>query len=169
VQDPDPRFRRRYDWTEVQAYYDEGHSISECHARFGFSRKTWHDARLRGDVISRPAGMPLERLLIAGVKRNRLNIRARLIAAGLKEHRCERCGLTEWLGEPIPIELHHINGDGTDHRLENLALLCPTCHAQTDNWGGRGVRRAPVGRWPSQVDGDNRAPPTSTSAHKLPV
>jgi hypothetical protein len=60
VKEPDPRFRRRYDWAEVQRYYDEGHSITECQERFGFSRKTWHDARLRGDVVSRPHAMPLD-------------------------------------------------------------------------------------------------------------
>jgi 5-methylcytosine-specific restriction endonuclease McrA len=61
--------------------------------------------------------------------------------AGLKVERCERCGLTEWLGAPICIELHHRNGDGRDNRPENLELRCPNCHSQTDNWGGRGVGR----------------------------
>ena len=141
VKEPDPRFRKRYDWAEIQRYYDEGHSIVQCQQQFGFSKKTWHDARLRGDVVSRPPGMPLEQLLSVGIRRNRLNIKARLIAAGLKHQRCENCGLTEWLDAPIPLELHHINGDGQDNRLENLSLLCGNCHARTDNWGGRGVRR----------------------------
>jgi 5-methylcytosine-specific restriction endonuclease McrA len=37
--------------------------------------------------------------------------------------------------------LHHVNGDGRDNRLENLQLLCPNCHSQTDNFAGRNVRR----------------------------
>ena len=51
--------------------------------------------------------------------------------------RCERCGLSEWLGEPIPLEIHHINGWNTDNRIENLQLLCPNCHALTGNYRGK--------------------------------
>ena len=51
--------------------------------------------------------------------------------------RCERCGLDYWQGQPIPLEIHHINGDNTDNRLENLLLLCPNCHALTNNYRGR--------------------------------
>ena len=50
---------------------------------------------------------------------------------------CEQCGLSEWLGQDIPLEIHHINGINTDNRLDNLILLCPNCHALTDNYRGR--------------------------------
>jgi hypothetical protein len=50
---------------------------------------------------------------------------------------CEECGLTEWQGNPIPLEIHHLNGKNTDNRLENLRLLCPNCHALTSNYRGR--------------------------------
>ena len=52
----------------------------------------------------------------------------------LKEYKCEICGCTEWMGKSITLQLHHINGDGTDDRLENLQLLCPNCHSQTDSY-----------------------------------
>ena len=58
----------------------------------------------------------------------------RLIEVNLKEHKCERYKRTEWEGNPIPIELHHINGVHSDNRLENLQILCPNCHALTDNY-----------------------------------
>jgi DNA-binding transcriptional ArsR family regulator len=133
------KFNRRYDWDEVQRYYDEGHSITECQEHFGFARQTWHQARKRGAVKPRPQAIPITELLVAGRKRNRSHIKRRLLGAGLKENRCERCGLTEWLGRPLAMELHHVNGDGNDNRLENLELLCGNCHSQTDNWGGRGA------------------------------
>ena len=125
----------RYDWNEVQAYYDQGHSVRDCVARFGFSHQTWHAAVLRGDVRARPPGMPIEELL-SGV-RNRNHIKKRLLRAGLKTNHCEICGLNSWMGAPLSLALHHVNGDKHDNRLENLSLLCPNCHSQTDNFAGR--------------------------------
>jgi 5-methylcytosine-specific restriction endonuclease McrA len=52
----------------------------------------------------------------------------------LKEYKCEICGITTWNNKSITLQLHHINGDGTDDRLENLQLLCPNCHSQTDSF-----------------------------------
>ena len=42
-----------------------------------------------------------------------------------------------WCGKEITLELDHINGDNRDHRVQNLRLLCPNCHSQTDTWRGR--------------------------------
>ncbi|RSK46212.1 HNH endonuclease [Hymenobacter perfusus] len=64
-------------------------------------------------------------------------LRGRLLKEGYKVHQCEQCGLTEWLNKPIPLELHHLNGVHNDHRLENLQLLCPNCHAQTGSYRGK--------------------------------
>lgn len=57
--------------------------------------------------------------------------------------RCESCTRSKWLKKPIPIELHHIDGDRTNNSYENLQLLCPNCHALTDNWKGRGRKSPP--------------------------
>lgn len=64
-----------------------------------------------------------------------------ILKEGFRERQCERCGLTEWHGEPVPIEVDHINGHRRDHRLENLRLLCPNCHAFTETWRGRNNRK----------------------------
>ena len=134
------RCARRYDWKEIQAYYDEGHSVRECRLRFGFASETWNAAVRRGAVKGRPRKLPLDELLTAGTYRSRHNLRLRLITEGVKEARCEACGLTAWRGRPAPLALHHVNGDTLDNRLENLALLCMNCHAQTPNFSGRRAR-----------------------------
>ena len=64
-----------------------------------------------------------------------------LLRDGLKAAFCEQCLGVEWMGKPMPLELHHINGNPFDNRLENIQVLCPNCHALTDNHAGRGIHR----------------------------
>lgn len=135
---PDDRCNRRYDWDAVQRFYDEGHGVTACLDHFGMTRASFVAAVRRGAVRTRPQRKPIEEMFRPGVNRNHL--RLRLLADGLKEARCEQCGLTEWRGRPAPLQLHHINGDGRDNRPENLQILCPNCHSQTDSWGGRNRR-----------------------------
>ena len=141
------RFARRYDWRLVQTAVEAGASMRQCMKRFGFSRDPWGKAVKRGDIVPNDWVTPLEILLVAGRRRSRGHIKARLLRAGLKENRCERCGLGEWQGKPLNMQLHHINGDGLDNRVENLELLCANCHSQTSTYEGgtgpgAGVRAA---------------------------
>lgn len=138
----DQRFARRYDWDEIQRVYDTGRSAIECREEFGCSAASWHQAVKRGDLVPRPRKEPLAQLLtISDKRRARYHLKRRLIESGLKNDRCERCGLTQWRGEPISLELHHLNGDPYDNRLECLQILCPNCHSQTESFGRRNARR----------------------------
>jgi 5-methylcytosine-specific restriction endonuclease McrA len=141
---PSVDFAKRYDWDEIRSYYEAGHSLTVCRQRFGFSRNAWWDAVRRGAIVPRPRLEPLENVLAAGRPRNRNHVKLRILSAGLKEEACEVCGLTEWRGRPLSLELHHANGDGLDNRLDNLMLLCPNCHSQTDTWGGKNKARRAV-------------------------
>jgi hypothetical protein len=69
-------------------------------------------------------------------------LKNRLVKACLLEYRCsiEKCQLSNWLDSKINLHLDHINGDRTDNRIENLRLLCPNCHSQTETYC-RGTRR----------------------------
>ena len=65
------------------------------------------------------------------------NVKNLVYRLKLKENKCEMCGISEWNGKEIQCELHHINGNTTDNRIENLQILCPNCHSQTDNFRSR--------------------------------
>lgn len=80
---------------------------------------------------------PLAEWLVEGSSIGGSHLMRRLIAAGLKQARCERCGRTEWEGETIPLHLDHVNGVPNDNRFENLRVLCPNCHALTPTYCGR--------------------------------
>ena len=148
------KFARRYDWRMVQEAIDAGATVRECQERFGFSRDAWGKAVRRGDIVPRDWVLSIEELLVVGRRTSRSHLKKRLLRTGLKENRCERCGIEEWQGKPLNMHLHHVNGDGLDNRLENLEMLCGNCHSQTDNYGGRnGHRRR---RYADQVD---RKPP----------
>lgn len=82
--------------------------------------------------------LPLEKILTEDSDYNRTKLKDRLVQEGIKEYKCEICGISEWLGTPISLQLHHLNGIHNDNRLSNLQLLCPNCHSQTDNFGTKG-------------------------------
>ena len=64
-------------------------------------------------------------------------LKKRLLKDGIKGNYCECCKLDTWNNKPIPLELHHVNGNNSDNSLSNLMLLCPNCHALTDNYRNR--------------------------------
>jgi DNA-binding CsgD family transcriptional regulator len=141
---PDQRFNRRYDWEAVQrAIEQEGLTRKQGQERFGFCKHTWYQAVKRGEISPNPHVVTIEELLVAGRRRGRNHLKTRILRAGLKQNRCEICGINEWQGKPLSMALHHINGDGTDNRLDNLQLLCANCHSQTPNYGGRNGHRKP--------------------------
>lgn len=57
-----------------------------------------------------------------------------LIEEGIKEGKCEVCGLSEWMGKPIPLELHHKDLNHYNNSLDNLQILCANCHMQAHNY-----------------------------------
>lgn len=53
---------------------------------------------------------------------------------------CNRCGLSEWLGEKLTLEMDHKDGFSENNKRENLECLCPNCHSLTPTWRGRNKR-----------------------------
>lgn len=62
-------------------------------------------------------------------------LKLKLVREGILEYKCEICGINEWMGKEISLQLDHRNGVHNDCRLENLRLLCPNCHSQTETYG----------------------------------
>ena len=74
---------------------------------------------------------------INGPKTSLAFLRKKLIHFKIKEEKCEKCQNIQWNGINIPLELHHVNGNKRDNRVENLQILCCNCHAQTSNFGSK--------------------------------
>lgn len=68
-------------------------------------------------------------------------LKLRLVKEGVLEYKCKICGINEWMGKPISLQLDHKNGVHNDYRLENLRLLCPNCHSQTDTYGAKNRKK----------------------------
>lgn len=83
--------------------------------------------------------IPLKDILVENSKyKSNYNLKNRLFKEGIKSNKCEICGLEdEWNGVEIKMQLDHINGINTDNRLENLRIICPNCHSQTETFCGK--------------------------------
>lgn len=68
-------------------------------------------------------------------------LKLRLVKEGVLEYKCKICGINEWMGKTISLQLDHKNGVHNDYRLENLRLLCPNCHSQTDTYGAKNRKK----------------------------
>lgn len=87
--------------------------------------------------------IPLDDVLVNGRTCSTVNLKRRLIEAGLIEERCAICGRgPEWNGRELVLILDHINGDSSDNRMQNLRLLCPNCNSQTPTFSGRNKPKA---------------------------
>jgi hypothetical protein len=88
-------------------------------------------------------GRPLSEILVQNSDyMNSSTLKKRLVDAALLEYKCNRCGISNWLGEKLSLQLEHKNGDHTDNRIDNLCLLCPNCHSLTPTFAGRNTRKS---------------------------
>ena len=65
---------------------------------------------------------------------NFTRLKKRIMRENLLGDCCSICGIKDWNGKKLVLQIDHINGDNRDNRLENLRLLCPNCHSQTETF-----------------------------------
>jgi hypothetical protein len=97
---------------------------------------------LKGQTNPYTPKIPLEKILVrnSSYRGGTSLLRSRLVRAGIFADRCSACGLSEWRQRRIALHLDHANGERFDNRPENLRLLCPNCHSQTETYCGRNKR-----------------------------
>lgn len=80
-----------------------------------------------------------ENIFKLGAEVSGATLKKRYLKIRNKEYKCDMngCNISEWLGKPIVLQLDHINGISDDNRFENLRLLCPNCHTQTETFAGK--------------------------------
>lgn len=130
--------RKFVDWEAIAEYY-ETHTRVDCIKHFDISDTAWVLAVNRGDIISRGNAdfrYTNEQILVENSTYDTTDLKRRLLKEEILANVCKLCGqLPEHNGLPLVLQLDHINGTHNDHRIENLRILCPNCHTQTDTWG----------------------------------
>ncbi len=87
--------------------------------------------------------MSLEEVLVENSTYLTSRLKRRLVSEGFMKDRCVECGVGSiWNGKSITLHLDHIDGVSDNHQIDNLRILCPNCHSQTDTYCGKNNGRA---------------------------
>ena len=98
----------------------ENNNISTSHFKIQYKRTASNDSEIR----------------------SKTTFKRKLLNEGKLINKCAICNMEPiWNNKPITLQLDHINGINTDNRIENLRLLCPNCHSQTDTYTGRNIKK----------------------------
>ena len=113
---------------------------------FGLDTSHWcGQAHLKGKEHNHKNKIPLKDILIKdSTYTNTYSLKKRLIRKGILEYKCYECEIDSWNNKYISLQIEHINGNKYDNRIENLTLLCPNCHSQTDTFCRKKIKHTPL-------------------------
>lgn len=118
-----------------------GYSVGGANAKMIKAKLTEYGLSLTGVSTPRKFFTLEEILVVDSPYQSTRHLKDKLVKLSVLKNECVSCGNTgTWLDKPITLQLDHINGIPTDNRLENLRILCPNCHTQTETWGGRNIK-----------------------------
>lgn len=140
---------KKYNLEELKPIIEEvvntSMSMAEAASKTNMNRKTFFKyAKLLNLFIPNQSGIGIKKKMpITPIKEilegkhpqyQTYKLNKRLIKENYKKHECEICKNQIWNNLPIPLELDHIDGNPYNHKLQNIRLICPNCHAQTSNY-----------------------------------
>lgn len=99
-----------------------------------FTGQLWNKGKTEA-IDKRVGKLNIEKVFNNEIPIKTSNLKEKLFILGYKEKKCESCGVgTEWNGKPLVLELHHIDGNHFNNSIDNLQILCPNCHSQTETF-----------------------------------
>lgn len=136
---------------EIEQFTKESYSYAELAEKCGYNKASGSYTQTMKDMISQ-LDLDISHFTFQGWNKNNFDY-SRFVygkkirsvnmidaIATLRGRKCENCGLEEWMGSPISLEVHHKDGDELNSVLENLQLLCPNCHSMTDTYKGKNIK-----------------------------
>ncbi len=143
--------KNRHSDEEIKIFLTESSSFWDFCKKLGYTNKsgTTYDI-VRKELDARGIKLPIfnrggkstkkktySEIFCEHSSYDRKDLKKRILKENILNYECLNCGISEWLGQPISLQIDHINGINNDNRIENLRFLCPNCHSQTDTWGNK--------------------------------
>ena len=151
---PIPSLISKYSDEDFLKFYHDTMNISQLCKRLGYSKSAGHSRhKVKKRILE--LGLPIKKQIpvVSNSEKDPSKVLTKdskwankkvikiILDNNLLDHSCKHCGIDgNWNGKPLTLQLDHVNGNNTDHRIGNLRFLCPNCHTQTKTYGSKNKR-----------------------------
>ena len=131
---------------------EESQSMAQASVKLGLHFNTFKKYALKFNCYkTNPSGKGMNKNVKPKIDLNEIldgkhpqfqtfKLKNRLLKQGVIKNICSKCGINEWNNLPLNMELDHIDGNRMNHKLENLRMLCPNCHSQTETYRAKNIK-----------------------------